>query len=42
MVEHLCGFIGLLDKQVGQDVVEELTKSMERVGLDMRVSALVI
>lgn len=27
--------------QVGQDVVGELTKAMERVGLDMRVAALV-
>lgn len=27
--------------QVGQDVVGELTKAMERVGLDMRVTALV-
>ncbi|KAJ9538752.1 hypothetical protein OSB04_031485 [Centaurea solstitialis] len=30
-----------IEDAVGQDVVEELTKSMERVGLDMRVSALV-
>lgn len=27
--------------KVGEDVVGELTKAMERVGLDMRVSALV-
>ncbi|XVE98081.1 hypothetical protein REPUB_Repub03eG0074700 [Reevesia pubescens] len=30
-----------IDDTVGQDVVGELTKAMERVGLDMRVSALV-
>ncbi|KAJ6295964.1 hypothetical protein OIU78_023899 [Salix suchowensis] len=30
-----------IDDTVGEDVVGELTKAMERVGLDMRVSALV-
>ncbi|XVF34927.1 hypothetical protein REPUB_Repub18cG0100500 [Reevesia pubescens] len=30
-----------IDDTVGQDVVGELTKAMERVGLDMRVAALV-
>ncbi|XP_022724527.1 hexokinase-1-like [Durio zibethinus] len=30
-----------IDETVGQDVVAELTKAMERQGLDMRVSALV-
>ncbi|XP_071717386.1 hexokinase-2-like [Rutidosis leptorrhynchoides] len=30
-----------IEDAVGQDIVEELTKAMERVGLDMRVSALV-
>ncbi|OMO58318.1 Hexokinase [Corchorus olitorius] len=30
-----------IDETVGQDVVGELTKAMERVGLDMRVAALV-
>ncbi|KAI3711595.1 hypothetical protein L1987_70134 [Smallanthus sonchifolius] len=30
-----------IEDAVGQDVVEELTKAMERIGLDMRVSALV-
>ncbi|KAL4339576.1 hypothetical protein GQ457_08G000450 [Hibiscus cannabinus] len=30
-----------IDDTVGQDVVGELTKAMERVGLDMRVTALV-
>lgn len=30
-----------IEDAVGQDVVGELTKSMERIGLDMRVSALV-
>ncbi|KAL3535686.1 hypothetical protein ACH5RR_004147 [Cinchona calisaya] len=30
-----------IEDTVGQDVVEELTKAMERIGLDMRVAALV-
>ncbi|RYQ84410.1 hypothetical protein Ahy_B10g103719 [Arachis hypogaea] len=30
-----------VDLEVGEDVVEELTKSMQKIGLDMRVSALV-
>ncbi|CAL1414288.1 unnamed protein product [Linum trigynum] len=30
-----------IDETVGQDVVAELTKAMERVGVDMRVAALV-
>lgn len=37
---HLRKYVNLL-LQVGQDVVGELTKAMERVGLDMRVTALV-
>ncbi|XP_047945131.1 hexokinase-2 [Salvia hispanica] len=31
----------LIEDAIGQDVVAELTKAMERVGLDMRVTALV-
>ena len=38
----LSGFFWLAFYQVGQDIVGELTKAMERVGLDMRVAALVI
>lgn len=36
-IDSVC----LLDEQVGQDVVAELTKALEKQGLDMRVSALV-
>lgn len=32
----------MLLTQVGQDVVAELTKAMERQGLNMRVTALVM
>ncbi|KAJ6957938.1 hexokinase-1-like [Populus alba x Populus x berolinensis] len=39
LIKWTKGF--LIDDVVGQDVVGELTKAMERIGLDMRVSALV-
>lgn len=39
LIKWTKGF--LIEDAVGQDVVGELTKAMERVGLDMRVTALV-
>ncbi|KAI5662746.1 hypothetical protein M9H77_22069 [Catharanthus roseus] len=39
LIKWTKGF--LIEDAVGEDVVGELTKAMERVGLDMRVSALV-
>lgn len=41
MVSYCDSFRLLMLMQVEQDVVAELTKSVEKIGLDMRVTALV-
>ncbi|CAA3014418.1 hexokinase-1 isoform X1 [Olea europaea subsp. europaea] len=39
LIKWTKGF--LIEDAIGQDIVEELTKAMERIGLDMHVTALV-